>query len=91
MNTTRHLTPALMIAATLAAAFSVSRAEATEPAKAVVTMPRVEVVTSRQAMMAELQATRIVQMPLVTVIGKRQPADEPTRLAQKPATAAPRS
>ena len=32
MNTTRHLTPALMIAATLAAAFGVANAEAAEPA-----------------------------------------------------------
>lgn len=88
MNTTRHLTPALMIAATLAAAFSIGHAEAAEPAKAVVTLPRVEVVASRKAMMAEMP---VVQLPRVTVIGKRLPADEPTRLAQKPAAPAPRS
>lgn len=88
MNTTRHLTPALMIAATLAAAFSVGQAEAAEPAKAVVTLPRVEVVASRKALLAEMA---VVQLPRVTVIGKRLTAEEPTRLAQKPAAAAPRS
>lgn len=88
MNTTRHLTPALMIAATLAAAFGVANAEAAEPATKVVTLPRVEVVASRQALMAE---PRIVQLPTVTVIGKRPPPQEATRLAQKAAAAAPRS
>lgn len=88
MNTTRHLTPVLMIAAILAAAFSVRHAEAAEPAKAVVTLPRVEIVASRKALMAE---TPVVQLPRVVVIGKRLPADEPTRLAQKAAAPAPRS
>jgi hypothetical protein len=88
MNTTRHLTPVLMIAATLAAAFSVRHAEAAEPAKAVVTLPRVEIVASRKALMAE---TPVVQLPRVVVIGKRLPADEPTRLAQKAAAPASRS
>ena len=87
MNATRHLTPVLMIAATLAAAFSVQSAQAAEPGPRVVTLPRVEEVAKR----ANLLEPRVVQLPRVTVIGKLPLADKPTRLAQKPAAPAPRS
>ena len=88
MTTIRRLTPALMIVATLAAVFAAAGAEAAEPATKVVTLPRVEVIASRQAMLAE---PRIVELPTVMVVGKRSRSQEPTRLAQKAAAAAPRS
>lgn len=87
MNATRYLTPALMIAATLAAAFSVQAPRAAEPAQRVVTLPLVEVVGKRE----NLLEPRVVQLPRVTVIGKRPVTGKATRLAQESAAPAPRS
>ncbi len=87
-STTRHVvTSALMLVATLAAAFNVTQAQAVERTVRVVTLPKVEIVARREVVMAP----RVVQLPRVTVIGKRPVAEAPTRVAQKPAAAAPRS
>lgn len=87
-TTTRHVvTSALMLFATLAAAFSATQAQAGERTVRVVTLPTVEIVARREVVMAP----RVVQLPRVTVIGKRPVAEAPTRVAQKPAAAAPRS
>ncbi len=85
MNAMRHLTPALMFAAVLAAAFTVQSAQAGTP---VVTLPRVEIVAKRPAVVPAPMP--VARLPLVTVIGKR-PVAEPTRLAQKSAAAPTRS
>jgi hypothetical protein len=84
MNAQRHsLTiPAVMIGAMLAAALSL-RAEAAEPAKVVV-LQKVEVTASRGAYAAMAAQPRIVQLPKVTVIGKREPAAQAAaQVAQK--------
>lgn len=88
-TTTRHVvTSALMLVATLAAAFSATQAQAGEQrAVRVATLPTVEIVARREVVMAP----RVAQLPLVTVVGKRPVAGAPTRLAQKPGAAAPRS
>lgn len=81
MNRQRHLTPALMIAAVLAAIFSVQSAEA---AQAVVTLPRVDVVASR----AGFGQGPAAFLPRVTVIGKRA-KNEPARSARLVRSAVP--
>lgn len=75
MNTTRRMTPVVMIAASLAALFVVQASDAAEPAP-VVTMPTVHVVAKRSAVLPQL-----VRLPEVTVVGKRE-RSESTRLAQ---------
>lgn len=85
---TRHVaTSALMLGATLAAVFSVGNAQASERTVRVATLPTVEVVARREVVLAP----RVAQLPLVTVTGKRTASESSTRLAQKPATAQPRS
>lgn len=81
MNRQRHLTPALMIAAVLAAIFSVQSAEA---AQAVVTPPRVDVVASR----AGFAQGPAALLPRVTVIGKRS-KNEPARSGRLVRSVAP--
>ena len=83
MNALTRWTPAVTLAATLAAGFMVSNAHAAEPMR-VITLPKVEVIGSRAA----LQPMRMVTLPTVTVIGKREvPAVTPaTQLAQTVAT-----
>jgi len=78
MNALTRWTPAVTLAATLAAAFMVqaSNAQAAQPMP-VVTLPKVEITGSR----ALLQATPVVTLPRVTVIGKRM-APAATELAQ---------
>lgn len=90
-NATGHIvTTTLMLGATLAAAFSAMQAQAADRTLRQVTLPTVEIVARREVVMAA-QAPRVAQLPLVTVTGKRLVPDSPTRLAQKPAAAAPRS
>lgn len=81
MNT-RRLTPAVMIAATLAALFVAQGATAETAAPApVVMMPTVQVTAQRSAVLPE-----VVRLPQVTIVGKREPAPA-TRLAQREAGA----
>jgi hypothetical protein len=88
LSTSRHLaTTALMLGATLAAAFSATQAQAADRTVRVATLPTVEIVARREVVLAP----RVAQLPRVTVTGKRTLAEAPTRLAQKPAAAAPRS
>ena len=87
-NATAHIaTTALMLGATLAAAFSATQAQAADRTVRVATLPTVEIVARREVVMAP----RVAQLPLVVVTGKRIAPESPTRLAQKPAAAAPRS
>jgi hypothetical protein len=81
MNTLTRLTPALMIAAALAAVALTQGTEADVAPAPVVLMPTVHVTAQRAAVLPE-----VVQMPRVTVIGKRESA-QPTRLAQRLAAA----
>lgn len=90
MNRTANrlfVTTALMLGATLAAAFSAGQAQAQERALRVATLPKVEIVARRDVVLAP----RVVELPRVTITGKRPVAEAPTRVAQKPAPAAPRS
>lgn len=75
MNTTRRLTPVVMIAASLAALFVVQASDAAEPAT-VVMLPTVHVTAKRSAVLPQ-----VVRLPEVTVVGKRE-RSESTRLAQ---------
>lgn len=85
---TRHVaTSALMLGATVAAAFSATQAQAEARSVRVVTLPTVEIVARREVVMAP----RVVQLPQVTVIGQRVAPEAPTRVAHKAAAAAPRS
>jgi hypothetical protein len=83
MNTLTRLTPALMIAAALAAVAMTQATDAAVVPAPVLLMPTVHVTAQRAAVLTE-----VVQMPQVTVVGKRE-AVQPTRVAQRPA--APRS
>lgn len=85
MTTLTRLTPAVMIAAALAAAALTQATEAAVVPAPVVLMPTVHVKAQRAAVLTE-----VVQLPQVTVVGKRHGADT-TRLAQRPAAAAARS
>ena len=85
-NATGHIvTTALLVGATLAAAFSATQAQAADRTVRVATLPTVQIAARREVVMAP----RVAQLPLVTVTGKRIAPE--TRLAQKPAAAAPRS
>lgn len=81
MNTLTRLTPALMIAAALAAAAMTQATEAAVVPAPVVLMPTVHVKAQRAAVLTE-----VVQMPQVTVVGKRE-TSQPTRVAQRAAAA----
>ncbi len=76
--TTRRLTPAVMIAATLAALFVAQGPTAVAAAPApVVVLPTVQVTAQRSAVRPQ-----VVRLPQVTIVGKREPAPA-TRLAQR--------
>lgn len=83
MNTLTRLTPALMIAAALATVAVTQATEAAVVPAPVLLMPTVHITAQRAAVLTE-----VVQMPQVTVVGKRESA-QPTRVAQRPV--APRS
>jgi hypothetical protein len=82
MNATRHLTPATLLVATLAAALLLQApaAQAVQPRVEIVQLPTVHVVAKRSP---QAQAP-VVVLPTVHVVAKRQP----TLLAQKPGRAA---
>jgi hypothetical protein len=68
MNRLHRLTPATLIAATLAALVLVQANDAVAaPAQAVVHLPTVHVVAKR----ASLQPMQIVQLPTVQIVAKR--------------------
>jgi len=80
MNATRHLTPATLIAAALAAVALVQApaAQAAGPAaREIVQLPTVHVIAPRSV----LAKPAVVVMPTVHIVAKRQP----TLLAQKAA------
>ena len=69
MNTTRHLTPATLVAATLAALvlLQAPQVSAAEPVR-VVQLPTVHVVAPRSALK---QTVQVVQLPTVVITAKR--------------------
>lgn len=83
MNTSTRLTSALMIAAACAAAALAQGSDAAVLPAPVVLMPTVHVTASREAL-----RTEVVQLPTVTVIGRRDGAAA-MRVAQR--GGAPRS
>jgi len=80
MNATRHLTPATLLVATLAAVtlLQAPAVQAAQPRAEVVMLPTVHVVAKRSVQPA------VVVLPTVHVVAKRQPV----LLAQKPTRAA---
>lgn len=78
MNATRHLTPATLLTAMLAAVVMLQApvAQAAGPAVEVVQLPTVHIIAKRAAPAAE---TPVVVLPTVQIVAKRQP----TVLAQK--------
>jgi hypothetical protein len=82
MNATRHLTPATLLVATLAAVtlLQAPAARAAQPQAEIVQLPTVHVIARRAAP----AAAAVVVLPTVHVVAKRQP----TLLAQKATRAA---
>ncbi|MBX3607467.1 MAG: hypothetical protein KF788_19460 [Piscinibacter sp.] len=83
MSTLTRLTPAVMIAAALAAVAMTQATEAAVVPAPVVLMPTVHVKAQRAAVLTE-----VVRLPEVTVVGKRDNAAS-TQVAQR--AAEPRS
>ena len=89
MNALPHLTFAVMTVAIAAAAFSLvaSPAHAADKPVPLVVLPAVQVTAQRATL---VRVPPVVVLPRVTVIGKREPAAQPTRLARQDASTAER-